>query len=251
VDLPPQPGLGEPVDQFLATALGRAHRHDPVTRRTGGPAGNARMTAWLGIALLLLFVVECVTLISLHDLIDVHLFVGALLLPLVAAKTATTGWRIARYYAGSEQYVAAGPPPLLLRLLGPLVVLGGLAVLGSGIALVALGPEASFTPLVSIAGFAVSPLTVHQASFIVWLVVTVIHLLARTVPAVQLARGSRPRDTVPGRWLRTAVLVLSFVVAATVGSVVLDLGKDWTHGGFGHDRGHGPRGRPAAVNPLG
>ena len=126
-------------------------------------------------------------------MISVHILVGALLIPLVLLKTATTGWRIARYYLGSDDYRQAGPPPLLLRVLGPLVVLAGLAVLGSGLALIALG-SGTFTPIGSVAGFSVNALTVHQASFIAWLVITGLHVLTRTVPAVQLAQAE-PRHT--------------------------------------------------------
>jgi hypothetical protein len=44
-------------------------------------------------------------------------------------KSASTGWRIVRYYAGTPPYQQAGPPPMLLRLLGPryrIVVTAGL-----------------------------------------------------------------------------------------------------------------------------
>ena len=113
---------------------------------------STRLTAWLGLLLLVAFLVEGATLISLGQLMTVHIVVGVLLVALVLAKTATTGWRIFRYYSGDPAYRVAGPPPLLLRLLGPLVVIGGLAVLGSGLALIALGPSARQS-LFSLPGF--------------------------------------------------------------------------------------------------
>ena len=60
-------------------------------------------------------------MLSLHSMLSAHILIGAVLVPLVLLKTATTGWRILRYYVGSKAYRIAGPPPLLLRVLGPLV----------------------------------------------------------------------------------------------------------------------------------
>jgi hypothetical protein len=218
----------EALNELLATAAGRAQRHDPIGPRTGGPAGNALLTAWTGLILLVFFLAETATLISVGTLITVHILIGAFLVPLVLLKTATTGWRIARYYVGSADYRQAGPPPLLLRLLGPIVVLTSLAIVGSGLALIALG-QSAFTPIFTVAGFRVSALTIHQASFIAWAAVTVVHLLARTVPAIKLARRE-PHDTqVPGAGLRTFALVSTVVLGVAVALLVVHLSGDWTH----------------------
>src|SRR3954452_9307527 len=100
-------------------ASGRSHRKDGVLPRTGGPAGNARLTAWTGVVLLVLFVAELVTLLDVRGLIGWHVAVGVLLVPPALVKTASTGWRIIRYYAGDRSYRQAGPPPWPLRVLGP------------------------------------------------------------------------------------------------------------------------------------
>src|SRR5690349_11713993 len=115
------------VSETVSVALGREHRHDPVLARTGGPAGNAVLSAWTGLVLLVLGVAELLTLINIRGLISWHVAVGALLIPPALAKTASTGWRIVRYYRGSPAYAEAGPPPLPLRLLGPVVVVSTLA----------------------------------------------------------------------------------------------------------------------------
>ena len=78
----------------MATALGREHRTDPVVPDTGGPSGNARLTAWTGLFLLVLFIAELVTLLDVRGLIGWHLSVGVLLVPPALLKTATTGWRV-------------------------------------------------------------------------------------------------------------------------------------------------------------
>src|SRR4051794_26060308 len=205
---PPGPtGMSRVVTDVLATAAGSELREDPVEPRTGGPAGNARLTAWTGLLLLVGYLAECFTLLSLHSMLDAHILIGAILVPLVILKTATTGWRIIRYYLGAASYRAAGPPPLLLRILGPLVVLSGLAVLGSGLALVPLG-DSSFTTIVTLAGQRINAVTMHQICFVVWLVFTGAHVLARAVPAVQLTVARRKDHRVPGAAARAAVVVV-------------------------------------------
>jgi len=214
-------GLPPVLNDVVTTAMGTAHREDPVAPHTGGPAGNARLTAWAGLFLLVAFLVECFTLLSLNAMINIHILLGAFLIPLVLLKTATTGWRIVRYYLGASAYRAAGPPPLVLRVLGPLVVLTGLAVVGSGLALVPLG-DGAFSSLGSVVGFRISPLTLHQASFIAWLVATGLHVLARTVPAVQVAAGGRPhRRRVPGSVGRGVVMLGTLALGAAIGVLVL------------------------------
>jgi hypothetical protein len=222
-----------PLGATIATAIGRAHRADRVAAPTGGPAGNARLTAWIGLVLLVLFVVECATLLSLSTFIGVHIFLGAFVLPLVLLKTATTGWRMLRYYTRSSDYVESGPPPLLLRLLGPLVVVGALAVIGTGLSLIALGRSAN-DRLFSLVGFQVSAVTLHQAAFVLWLATTGLHVLGRFIPALQLSR-LMPAPTVvprsvPGLRSRLALLALTVAVAAATGVLVLELGGSWTTG---------------------
>ena len=231
--------LPAPVADLLATASGQAHREDPVAPRTGGPAGNARLTAWLGILLLAAFAVELFTLVSLQQLVSVHIFVGTLLVPLALLKTATTTWRMIGYYAGAARYRQAGPPPVLLRLLGPAVVLTALAVLGTGLALIALGRDATYSPFATIGGFVIDPFTLHKVAFVLWLAVTGVHTLARLVPAVQLVvnRGDATRR-VPGAPARLGLLTATLAVSVVAGAVVLSASGDWS-GGFDHgdDRG--------------
>lgn len=228
----------------MTTAVGQAHRDDPVTARTGGPAGNARLTAWLGMLLLVAFLVECFTLLSLEGMLSLHIFVGALLVPLALAKTATTAWRMVRYYAGSAPYRQAGPPPLLLRLLGPLVVLTSLAVLGTGLAVVAVG-SGGRSAFASVLGFRLDALLLHKAAFVLWLVVTSLHTLARLVPAVLLAGGRIGARRVPGGSLRVGVLALTLAVSLVTGALVLSLSHGYRserHDRFegGHDDGVRP-----------
>jgi len=215
------------LNDFVDVAADRGPRRDPVRPGSGGPAGNAQLTAWLGLTLLVLFLAELVTLLNVRGLITWHLTFGLLLIPPALAKIATTGWRIARYYTGAQIYQRAGPPPLLLRLLGPLVILSTLALLGTGVALTAVGPDAD--PLLTVLGLQISAVTLHQAAFVVWAVATGLHVLARFLPAVHLAATStREGLRVPGRGRRVGVMLATAGVAAIVTTVGLALSTSWT-----------------------
>lgn len=222
--------MPELTDETIQAALGRRHRDDPVVGRTGGPAGNARLTAWTGLVLLVLFLAELVTLLDVHRLISWHIAVGALLVPPALLKTATTGWRILRYYAGDTSYREAGPPPLLLRLLGPLVVVSTLAVLATGIVLVLAGTQSSRRSLVELAGLRIDAITLHQASFVVWGVATGLHVLGRLLPALSAtvgAPGSGPPRQVPGRAVRIVLLVAVLATGVVLALTLLPNASDW------------------------
>jgi hypothetical protein len=223
--------------ELLAEAGGRSHRVDPVLPRTGGPAGNARLTAWTGLLLLVLFLAELVTLLDVHGLISWHVAIGVLLVPPALLKTATTGWRILRYYTRGHSYVSAGPPLLALRVLGPFVVLTSLGLLGSGLVLIALGEQRSRAAVATVLGHPLDWVTLHKALFLVWAVVTGLHVLARLVPALQLASGRRkegagPAGAVPGRAARVVVLVLVLAVAGVTTALVLPAASSWQHEQF-------------------
>jgi hypothetical protein len=224
--------LTETVDE----AVGRTHRSDPVTGTTGGPAGNARLTAWAGAVLFVLLAVEGVTVLAIHGLITWHVLVGVALIPPVLLKTGTTGWRIIRYYRGDRAYRAAGPPPMLLRLLGPLVVVTTLGVLASGLVLVLVGPTASRRPL---AGTPLDLVSVHKATFVVWLGVTGVHVVGRLVPALRLVRPG----AVPGRSWRAAAMLATLAGAVATAVLVAGTTAPW-HVAPEHERSHARHAAP-------
>jgi hypothetical protein len=228
------------IDDVLDEAVGRRHRPDLVHGRTAGPAGNAQLTAWTGLLLLALAVVELVTLIDVRGLLSWHVVVGVLLAAVAALKIGTTGWRFLRYYAGHRPYQQAGPPPLLLRILGPLVVLSTVGVLGSGLWLTAVGPDSGRRTLLTFLGQRLDLLSIHQALFVVFAVVAGLHLLARLVPAVVLAteRGHRDDGRLRGRGPRIAVLVVTLVVGALAAALILPAAAGW------HDEQRGFHGYP-------
>jgi len=67
----------------------------------GGVDGNGWLTTATGIVLIVLLAVLGVTIVRIGQLIWLHLFLGLLLVGPVALKLASTGYRFARYYAGT------------------------------------------------------------------------------------------------------------------------------------------------------
>lgn len=134
--------------------------------RAWGPAGNKRLTASTGLVLLVLLAVETLTTLALRTYLPVHIFLGLLLVPPVALKLATTGWRFLRYYTRDHHYRLEGAPRPLLRVLAPLLVLSTLSLFGSGIALIAVGHGGGVLR------------TVHTLSFIAWGALMIVHVFA-------------------------------------------------------------------------
>jgi hypothetical protein len=149
----------------------------------------------------------------------------------VLLKIGSTGYRFVRYYTGSPAYRQKGPPRPLLRVLGPVVVLSTVAVLASGIALLAFTRGSSTADLL---------LQIHKASFIVWFAAMAVHVLTYVwrVPGL-LAADVRPRSD--KNRPRGVVVRLSLVIGACAAGVVLAMvtahfGQTWTTGNGGFDQ---------------
>ena len=93
-----------------------------------------------GAVLLVLLAVEGFTILRVGRLLTLHFFLGMLLLGPVALKAGSVIYRFVRYYTGSAPYRRKGPPALLLRLLGPVIMLLTACVFGSGVMLAVTGP---------------------------------------------------------------------------------------------------------------
>jgi hypothetical protein len=193
--------------------------------RTDPTAGNERLTATTAVLLLVLLAAEGFTILSIRPLLAAHIVIGLLLIPPVALKLGSTGYRFLRYYTGERAYVEKGPPHLVMRLLAPLLVLATLTVLGTGVGLLALGPENHRDVLLGL----------HKASFAVWFALMSIHVLvyAPRLPRLVSARGA---------WAQRAVLVASSLVAgALLAGATYSLTGPWLH------RAHEPNREGAAA----
>lgn len=189
----------------------------------GGSTGNEQLTAVVAAILLLLLAIEGATLLQLRSLLTVHAFVGMLLIPIVGLKLASTGWRALRYYSDAEEYVASGPPRLVLRVLvAPLIVLSTLVLFATGVALLVL--DETHGALVGL----------HKASFIVWVAATGTHVLAHIL---KLPRALAARA--PGAALRVAIVSATVAGGAVLAVATLpgaDRLQDHATSGFGLDR---------------
>ena len=208
------------------------------TLAAGGTAGNERLTVLTGLLLLVLLAVLGVTIVWIGQLLWLHLFFGLLLIGPVILKLLSTGYRFFRYYMASTAYRRKGPPPRVLRLLGPLVVLTTFAVFATGVGLLLLGPG-SRQPLVLL----------HKASFIAWIAVVAVHVLghlpetlrylsgaaasrrAAIVPRGRSSRGRRPDATagVSGAGGRSVSLVLAVLSGLALALALIPQFAAWTH----------------------
>jgi hypothetical protein len=193
-----------------------------------GVEGNHRLTAATGAVIFVLLAVEGVTVPSVSSLLTLHVFVGAVLVPIVALKVATTMYRFARYYRRDPAYVRKGPPNIVLRLLGPVVTVLTISLLGTGIVLIIAG-RSHREPW----------LTLHQLSFYAWIGVMTVHVLGHIIETARVAR----RDYQPraGRQanVRRGALALAVVAGLGFGLALRGRVDDWRQerGGDRHGLG--------------
>jgi hypothetical protein len=177
--------------------------------RSGGPDGNEILTTTAAVLLLVLLIAEGVTIVHMRGLLSAHMFIGLVLIPPVLLKLGSTGYRMVSYYAGSRSYRAKGPPLLPLRLIAPVLAASTVAVLTSGVLLLAAGHKSGLL------------LTIHKLSFIVFGVLFAVHLLAYLPRVVRSLRGdwtTARRRAVPGAGARAML-----VAAAAGGGAALAL----------------------------
>ena len=208
-------------------ALGRHMQVDDRADRQGampgGPEGNERLTAATGAMLLVLFAVEGVTIPLLGRLLTLHFFVGLLLIGPVCLKIGSTSYRFYRYYTGSSPYRRKGPPTLLLRVVGPLVVITSVVVLGTGVALALLGPGSGSDVV----------LMLHRVGFVSWLAVMTVHVLAyvwripRLIGAEVRRRPGRDGEVIPWRAGRGALLAVALGGGLVVALAGTHLASEW------------------------
>jgi hypothetical protein len=170
-----------------------------------GSDGNEQLTAIVATLLLVLLAAEGATLLQIGPLLTVHAFIGMLLVPVVAVKFASTGWRMLRYYLGAEEYVMRGPPHLVLRaVVAPVLVASTVVLFASGIAL--LGLDERHGTIVGL----------HKASFVVWFGAMSLHVLTRT-PGLVRSLGRRR----PGLALRVGLASASLLAGAVLAAATL------------------------------
>lgn len=177
-----------------------------------GVRSNLRLTAVVGVLMLVPLVVVSLTGLAFDQFWRVHYFAGFLVVPLLLVKLGSTGWRMARYYLGNPRYRAAGPPRPLLRVMAPLFVVSTIVLFVSGIVM----------------WFAHSRLqpwsTLHTDSAVVFAITGSIHVLAYvrragTETAAELSR--RRRDAIPRRARRRGAMIATLAVGLVLAVVTI------------------------------
>jgi hypothetical protein len=189
--------------------------------------------------LLVLLAAEGLTILRVHSLLTPHVVIGMVLVPVVLLKIGSTSWRFARYYLGDPEYRRKGPPPLLLRLLGPFVLVLTVAVLGTGVVLI-------FSPTAGRSQW----LFLHKATFILWLGAMTLHVLGHLLDPARLAPRDfyrRTRAQVHGASLRQWLIVGAVAIGALLALAVAPKIGPWRAAGRGSPVGvaqHDSRGTP-------
>jgi hypothetical protein len=193
--------------------------------RAGGTGGNRRLTGALGAVLLVLLAAEGLTLLAVRQLLSFHVFIGVLVVPVILAKLASTGYRFVRYYTGNAAYRREGPPQILLRLTAPLLVLATVVLFASGIALLVVGRDKG--------GWLLS---IHAASFAVWAGAMTIHVLGHALRLPRLVAADwKPRERLAGAGLRRALVAGALLVGLVAATAMVPLAHGWDHGHHFHD----------------
>lgn len=201
-----------------------ARRRPPVVR--DGVEGNSRITGGAAAILLALLAVEGATIPLIGQLLGPHIFIGMLLVAPVALKLGSTGYRFVRYYSGTPAYVRKGPPPIILRLLGPIVVLTSVMLFATGIALLVAGPPSNTLILA------------HKVSFILWFGAMTIHVLGHVLEIPSLAmpdwrrHGGREAE-LAGSGARVVLLLGSLALGLALALATYSAAGPWiaAHGG--------------------
>jgi len=178
-----------------------------MRRFGGGSGGNEQLTAIVATLLLVLLAIEGATLLNLQSLLTMHAFVGMLIIPVVALKLASAGWRMLRYYLRGVEDVRRGPPHVVVRVLvAPAIVVSTIVLLGTGVALLVV--DQTHGTIVAL----------HKASFVVWLGATSLHVLmrvSRLLPSLrQRVAGTALRLGLVGASLGAGLLLAMLTLPA-------------------------------------
>jgi hypothetical protein len=181
--------------------IGNRHRETS----TQGVVANERLTSLNGGLLLVLLALLGLTVLSVRSTLPAHFLLGFLVIPPLALKMASTGYRFVRYYTGDPAYRHAGPPPLLMRLIAPIVVLSTVALFATGLELWLFGLR-----------FGSLWVAAHKLSFLIWLAATGIHVLGHISRTGQVAAEELSATRLAGATTRRSLVVGSLVAGGVL-----------------------------------
>lgn len=197
----------------------RVSRSLPTHLLDEGPRSNERLTAGLAVALLVLLAVEGATLLVIRAALPLHVFIGVMLAPVVALKLGSTFYRFGRYYLGASAYRRRGPPAVIPRLLGPVVVVLTVLLFGTGFGLLVIPAGPSLL------------LTAHKAAFVLWFGAMTVHVLIHVLdlPGKATADWQARAPRLPGVLARRSALIAALGLGAVLGVVFLPSSAAWSH----------------------
>jgi hypothetical protein len=167
-----------------------------------GVEANARLIGYASILLVIPLAAEIGTGVRL-SLIP-HALIGFLLVPPLLLKLGSVGYRFVRYYAGEPRYRLAGPPALLMRLLGPLLALLTVILFVTGIELWLFGYR-----------YGDQWVAWHKGSFVLWFLAVTVHAVAYWRWASRLALADS-RSRLQGAFARRSLVVASLVAGLSL-----------------------------------
>ncbi|MFI5281768.1 MAG: hypothetical protein ACHQ0J_01400 [Candidatus Dormibacterales bacterium] len=171
---------------------------------------NQRLTALTGGLLFVLLAVMGITVLSVRRLLPLHLLLGFLLIPPLALKMASTGYRFGRYYTGDPKYRRAGPPQMLMRLMAPIVVVSTLTVFATGVELWLYGLR-----------FGSIWIEAHKLSFLIWLPAMAVHVLGHLKLTSQATTAELSPVRSQGAITRRSLVIGSLVVGLALAAASL------------------------------
>jgi hypothetical protein len=203
-------GIAPPV--LVGLWAGRRVEHRPSVDPS--VEANARLIGYASLVLLIPLAAEVVT--GIRPGLLAHAMIGFLLLPPVLLKLGGVGYRFVRYYAGDPRYLEAGPPQLVLRLIGPALVLLTVALFATGIELWLFGYR-----------FGSQWLTWHKVAFVLWFLAITVHVAAywRRAPELAVADWRRRMGGAGGR---RSLVVASLLVGAALVLAMLPFPSPFT-----------------------
>ena len=186
------------------------------------PDGNERLTAAVGLVLVVLTLIELSTLLfGLQTFLSLHVFVGLVLIPPVLLKLASTGWRFTRYYTRNQAYRLKGAPNPVMRLLAPLLVAATVLVFATGVAMGFLHGQALHLAR-----------QLHGPASVAWMVLLGVHVLAyfrRALVSAEEDVAPSSRGLAPGAKWRGVLLVCAIVAGIAAATGALPAQHRWLH----------------------
>ena len=186
--------------------------HDSGPAHRKPQLANARHTATLGTVLAGLFALEVVTVIlGVRGHLSLHVATGLFFAGVVVCKIGTTGWRIVQYYRGRPDFVAAGPPTVIMRIVGLALAATSATLVVAGL-LTFIGPK----------GIHSTSLLIHEASAYALLGLVIIHTSVHLLEAVNLSLADiTNRIPVEGRRMRFGTLAGALLVSACTSAIAV------------------------------